>query len=150
MRAPAQYQVGSSLGAAAQEFRDFARKMLPVGVDSDDSVKAVREGPGESALQGRRFATPARVWEHQSSLRRGRALCAIDGPVIDHDDIRQLVPAGANDGADGVLGVESRNHHHEALAQPGPLAKRSTASRVSDPARRYVSVLRASAWTGVS
>src|SRR5258708_34026218 len=120
MRAPAQYQVGSSLGAAAQEFRDLARKMLPVGVDSDDSVKAVREGPGESALHGRAFATPSRVSQHQSSLRRGRALCAIDGPVIDHADIRQLVPAGANYGADGVLGVESRKHHDEALPHPEP------------------------------
>ena len=116
MRAPADDQIRARFGAAAEQFRDFARKMLAIRIDSDDAVEPALQRPGEAGSHRAALAAPHGVMKHERARVFGRGGSAVGRAVVDDDDVRQLLEASADDGADARRRIQRRDDDREALS----------------------------------
>lgn len=92
-----QVRLGGGIGG--QEEGDLLRVVLAVGVEGDDSLDAVLEGPAKAKAQGSAFALVGVLEENLGARRFSGEEGGVVRAVVDDED-GEMVEGGGDDGTD--------------------------------------------------
>src|SRR5450759_698505 len=109
-KAAAEGEVGPFSSEGIHQTGDIRDAVLPVGIESDHDVGAMRQGKIDPRLQGGTLTKIDRMYDHVGAGGCRDVACPVAGAIIDHADLVSGAAELCDDAPDhGRLVVSSAN-----------------------------------------